>query len=407
MIVPLIKKEFLDMARDRRTVIMSLAIPFILFPLLMTVVSKVARSTSKAAKERVLDVALVQHGGADAFRRMLQREGDLLAGKGTLRLREDVALEEGCALIEADSLDAMVVFDRDFERLRGEGLPGRVSVYYKETQDKGKREKRRVLAIVNAYRDLVEERRMAELELDPPIDLQPIEINEFNLASDKEHLAGLAGRFLPYLFIIFAISGCMQPATDLAAGEKERGTLETLLTVPATRLQILFAKFCVVVTSGYVSSLVTMAGLYVAIQLVDLNSGDMEELNKAVMDLLEPMTIVSVFSLLLPVTVFFGAIALTISIYSKSTKEAQSLLMPLIFIGLFPLYASILPGLELSAKTALIPVLNVALSIKAIIAGTAQTLHLLIVYGSLIGLALAALWLCSWMFQRESAVFRS
>ncbi len=196
----------------------------------------------------------------------------------------------------------------------------------------------------------------------------------------------------------------MHPATDLAAGEKERGTLETLFTTPATRLQILFAKFLVVVTSGLLSGLVTLGSLYGGVQLLGKEMGS---INTAVSSLLEPMTLFAVIALLLPVTVFFSAVALSISVYSKSFKEAQSLLAPLIMVAIFPLGVSMMPGMELSVKTALVPILNVSLAIRAIVSDTAQTFHLVLVYGSLTALALVSLLLCSKMFNRESAVFRN
>lgn len=335
---------------------------------------------------------------------MLLGKGPLLTQKGTISVREDVTLEDGRRLIEADSLDVLVYFDPDFERMLDSGIPGRISVYFKRTTDGGREERRRVVDLLDAYESRLYDRRMAELKIDPRTALHPVEINEFNLASDKEVFAGAVGRILPYMFIMFSIMGVMHPATDLAAGEKERGTLETLLTTPATRLQILFAKFLVVVTSGFVSGIVTMGSMYIGTQFLGKGSS---EINKAIASLLEPTTVVGVIALLLPLTVFFAAIALAISVYAKSFKEAQTLLAPMIMVAMLPILVSVLPGIELTAKTALIPILNVSLSIRAIIAGTAQPFHLVLVYGSLSVLALAGLFLCSKMFERESAVFRN
>ena len=404
MIWTLIKKEFLDIARDRRTLIMSIGLPMLLIPVLMFVMAKVASSTRKTEEEKVAKVALITHGGVEEFRRILLREGDLLTQKGLIDIREDLTLEEGRRLIEADSLDALVYFDPNFERLLKERLPGRVSVYYKRTPDKGRVERGRILDLLEVYKSRLYDRRIAELGIDPQTTLQPIEINEFNLASEKELFAGIVGRFLPDMFIMLSIAGVMHPATDLAAGEKERGTLETLFTTPATRLQILFAKFLVVVTSGLLSGLVTLGSLYGGVQLLGKEMGS---INTAVSSLLEPMTLFAVIALLLPVTVFFSAVALSISVYSKSFKEAQSLLAPLIMVAIFPLGVSMMPGMELSVKTALVPILNVSLAIRAIVSDTAQTFHLVLVYGSLTALALVSLLLCSKMFNRESAVFRN
>lgn len=404
MLWTLIKKEFLDIVRDRRTLITSLLVPLLLFPVMMIIMGKIKSSTDKTAKEKVVDVALITHGAAKEFRQMLLREGPLLTRKGSVSVREDLTVEEGRRLIQKDSLDAMVYFDPAFERMLRDGLPGRVSLYFKRTADGGKEAQRKVSAVLDTYEKMLYDRRLAELDIDEATALQPIEINEFNLASDKEVFAGIVGRFLPYFFIMFSIMGVMHPATDLAAGEKERGTLETLFTTPATRFQILMAKFLVVVTSGVVTGFVTMGSLYIGVHFLDTGSG---EINKVVATLLEPMTIVTVLSLMIPLTVFFAAVALSISVYSKSFKEAQSLLGPLIIVSILPLVVSFAPGIELSTKTALVPIMNVSLAIKAVIGGTAQTMHLALVYVSLSAVALAGVYLCSKMFNRESAVFRT
>ena len=404
MLWTLIKKEFLDIVRDRRTLVMSLAIPLLIFPVMMVVANKVQTSNRKSALEKVMDVALISNGAGEAFRKALLREGTLLTKKGSIRLREDVALEEGRQLIESGDLDVLVLFDRDFERAMAASLPGRISVYYKRTADAGWAERDRIRKLLKAYDDELYDVRMAELGLDAATILRPVEINEFNLATEKEALAGAAGRILPYMFIMFAIMGVIHLATDLAAGERERGTLETLFTIPAGRLQIFFAKFLVVVTSGFVSGAVTLGSMYLGLRLMDKGLG---ELNKAISSLLEPVMILAVLGLIRPLTVFFAAIAMTISVYAKSFKEAQSLMAPLIMVSIMPLAVSMVPGMELSAKTAMVPILNVSLAIKAIIGDSAEFLHLVMVYGSLIAISLVGIYLCSFMFKREAAVFRT
>jgi sodium transport system permease protein len=348
-------------------------------------------------------VALITHGGAAEFRRILLSEGNLLAAKGTIDVREDVSVEEGRQLVESEDLDAVIHFDPGFDQQLAHGLPARITVYSKQT-DKGHVERGRLFGLLQEYEDRLYERRVRELGIDPRIDLTPLEITQHNLASEKERLAGIIGGFLPYLFIIFSLTGCLHPATDLAAGEKERGTLETLLTCPATRLQILIGKFIVVVGNGFFSAAVSMLGLYIGFRSV---AQIPDQMQAGIASILEMTTVIAVFSLLLPLTIFFAAVALSLSIYAKSFKEAQSLLMPLVMISIIPVYAGVIPGMELSTTTALIPILNVSMAIKAIIAGSATPQLLAMVYASLTALAALALFVCSKMFGRESAIFRS
>ncbi|MBQ35889.1 MAG: ABC transporter permease subunit [Candidatus Latescibacteria bacterium] len=403
MILTLVKKDLLDTGRDRRTIITNILAPMLLFPVLIFVITTVGSAQMKEAQERVLDVAMITQGNAELFRDMILAKGDLLMAEGEFRIREDLNLSQSRAMIVADSLDAAIYFDPDFDRLVAAGLPGRVSFYFKET-DQGREERKRLSTLLDKYRDLVYEQRIRGLGLDPRLALHPVEINRFNLASDKERFAFVVAAVVPYIFILFSLIGCIHPATDLSAGEKERGTLETLLTIPASRGQILIAKFLVVFLSGLCSAAISMTGLYVGFRFLAEGSSD---IHKAIAALVEPQVVIMVLFLLLPVTILFAAISLTLGIYAKSYKEAQSMLGPVMMSVFVPLYIGVIPGLRLSYATAAVPILNVSLSIKAIVAGTADPLALVIVYLSLMLTAGTALFVCSRMFRRESAVFRT
>ena len=112
-------------------------------------------------------------------------------------------------------------------------------------------------------------------------------------------------------------------------------------------------------------------------------------------------------SLLLPLTAFFAAAILGLSIHSKSFKEAQSTLTPLSIVVIVPVAIGLMPGIDLSVTTALIPVLNVSLATKEVIAGTIQPLHLTLSYISLIILASGGIAFCVKWFNREETLFRT
>jgi sodium transport system permease protein len=208
---------------------------------------------------------------------------------------------------------------------------------------------------------------------------------------------------VPYFFVIFCFLGAMYPAIDLAAGEKERGTMETLLTAPVSRFQILVGKFTVVVLAGILSAAVSMLGVYVAIQQVKEIP---PELMQVILGLLDAQTILLVLSLLLPLAIFFAAALLSLSIFAKSYKEAQSMISPLSIVIILPVLAGVMPGVELDTVTALIPVLNVSLATREIIAGTIKPVLLVEVYATLIALASLSLWGCAKWFEREETIFR-
>lgn len=393
-IIIVFKKELKDTLRDRRTIIFMVAIPLLVFPILISIASGMILSQAKKAQEKTLQIGLLTYGNAADFRQMLLEKEDVA-------VREDLDEEQGIADVKQGELDAMIVFDRNFDSKVEARSQGRVKLYMKVTEE-GEIERDRVLKILREFEDRLLARRFQEMDLDESI-IETVDIEEQNLATVKERLAEAVGGFLPYLFIIFCFTGSMYPAIDLAAGEKERGTLETLLTSPVDRFQILMGKFGVVVLTGIFSALVAMLGLYIGIRRM---TEIPPELLNTIMSILEVKSILILLSLLLPLSIFFAGILLSLSIYARSYKEAQSIISPLTFIVIIPAFIGLLPGFELTMTTALIPILNVSLATKAIIAETISVPQLLTVYFSLILFAVISIYFCSKIYGRESAIFR-
>jgi len=395
MIHTIFKKELKDTLRDRRTIITMLVVPVLLFPILIGISSSVISSKIKEARERVLDVGMMARGNAVDFQQFLEGRDDV-----NLVLIDDI--ENGKELIQSDSLHAFFLFHDNFDNYIREMKSGLINFYFKGT-DENEIEKRRALRLLEDYEEKLQEKRFAKLKLDVQI-INTIDVQEMDLASAKERIADYIGGLLPYFFIIFCFMGSMYPAIDLAAGEKERGTLETLLTSPVSRMQILLGKFGVVVLTGIVSACFSFLGLYIGIR----RAHDIPpELLKTLLGILEPGSIILLISLLLPLTIFFAALMLSLSIFARSFKEAQSYISPLMIVVIIPAFLGLLPGMDLNSVTAWIPIFNVTLATKAIIAGHMETLLLIKVYLSCIVLAAISLLICSKIFSRENVIFRS
>jgi sodium transport system permease protein len=393
-ILVIFRKELKDTLRDKRTLISMIAIPLLLFPLLIGISSRVMRSQMQKAQEKTLRIALQTSGNAAAFKMLL-----LSAPK--VSVTENLPADSARALVAVDSLDAFIVFASDFDQQVANLKPGTVTLYFKAAEQRSI-EKQRVSALLNAYELSLRADRFRKLRIDESITLT-MQIDEQNLASAREKIAEVLGGFLPYLFILFCFMGSMYPAIDLAAGEKERGTLETLLTSPANRMEILVGKFCVVVLTGIATAGISMLGLYVGVlQVKEIPP----ELLRTILDILRFRSVVMLLSLLLPLTIFFAAALLSLSIFAKSYKEAQSTISPMIIVVIVPVFIGIMPGMTLTPVTALIPILNVSMATKAIIAGTIKPLLLAEVYASLMALAGLSLWLCTKVFDREQTIFR-
>jgi sodium transport system permease protein len=393
-ILTVFRKELVDSLRDRRTLVAMVFVPLVLFPLLISISSSMLISHEKKAERKTLRIGLVANGNAAGFREMLSTRGDV-------KLAEGFTAEEGRALVRADSLDAVFVFDPEFDKQVAALGAGKVSMYHKSAENSAI-ERRRARSLLDGFEENLRAQRFESLALNLSI-IETVDAGEQNLASTKEQLAEQIGGLLPYLIIIFCFTGSMYPAIDLAAGEKERGTLETLLTTPAGRLEILLGKFGVVALTGILTALVSILGLYIGIRQ---SSEIPPEVLNAILGMLEPGSIALLLSLLVPLTMFFAGILLSLSFFAKSFKEAQSIITPLMVVIIVPAFMGLMPGISLNATTALVPILNVTLATKEIIAGTIDAGVLMEVYASLIVLAGLSLWVCRWVFGREGTIFR-
>ena len=387
-------KELLDTVRDRRTLFVMVIFPLLLFPVLITAITAVQTSQIRKAQDQTLRVGLTLNWNAADLR-------TLLSGREGFSVIEGIHPDSVRSLLERDSLDAAITVGADFDRVVVAGGKGALTLAYRLTDEYSIAE-RRLRETVRTFEKGLVEKRFAALGVRPDI-VEAVAIEEQDVTPMKERFGRTIGGLLPYLFVIFCFMGSMYPAIDLAAGEKERGTIETLLTAPVGRFQILLGKFGVVVLTGLLSAAVSMLGLYLA---VSRNPDMPQEMMGAVASILDPWTILLVLSLLLPLAVFFAAFLLSLSFYARSYKEAQSLISPLTIVVILPVALGMVPGIELTPLTAMIPVLNVSLATKEIIAGTIVPGMLAIVYVSLLTLAGISLWACVRWVNREETIFR-
>lgn len=394
-ILTIVKKEFLDTFRDRRTLITMIVLPLVLFPVIFGLSFTVQKSLAEEAQEKELKVGLIVEGN--------QAAELISAVEATpkLSLIRGIALEDTASLIRNDSLDLILRIDASFDSALVRFESARAMIYYLGTEDDAVR--KRLEAPILAYEQLVLAQRMQALSISPAT-VDPVNIDtSHDLATTQEQIGKLAGGFLPYIFVLFSFIGCMYPAIDLFTGEKERGTMETLLTLPVNRLDLLVGKMIVVATSGVVSALVGIISLLVSLQFLDIP----DMLREPLLDMAKPLTIGLLLLMIIPLAVFFAGVLIPVATYAKNFKEAQSLITPLNVGVIVPAAIGLMPGIELNVGTALIPILNVALASKEMLAGTVDYGLLALVFLSLIALASVSVVLSVKMFGRESNIMRA
>lgn len=390
----IIKKEFTDLVRDRRTMFFMVVFPAVIIPLLIGGIPKIATSFVKKEIEKTLNIAIV---GKDYDYELIE----FLQQQDKIKLFFDIPENQLQEFILNDSLDGGIVIPANVKENLKNHQQVELKHYFRSGKSKNISENR-IVKILNMYFSPIIENRYTSMDLDKSV-FEPYIISKIDVATEQEKFGKTIGTYLPYMFLIFCFSGAMYPALDLGSGEKERGTLETILTSPASKIEILSGKFIVVSFFGIMSVIFGLIGMLVAVKM---NTDIPQEIVSVAMNILGAKSIFLMLSLLFPIALFFAAFLLSVSFYANSFKEAQSIMGPLNLIIIIPIMIGMMPGITLDASTALIPILNVSLAMNDIIAGTLSFPLYLEVMGSLLFFTAISMWASVKFVSRESVIFR-
>ena len=394
IIFSIFKKELTDVLRDRRTLFFMIVIPVIVMPLIFIGSIKFQEYQSKKSDEKVLNIGLINKTSDSQIR-------DYLLDQKGVYLVEDIDLDSLELGIKNDSLQGGLYIHKNFiNDISANGM-GEVEVYYKSS-DLMSKAKNRIYNALDIYKNEVVSERLSEFNVDKGL-LEPLDIINKDMSTKKETIGKAVGGLIPYMLVIFIFLGAMYPAIDLGAGEKERGSLETLLSSPATKFEITVGKLMVVSLAGMVSGLISVVGISAPFYFIG-NIPD--QIKSTVLEIISPFIIVSVIILMIPIAIFFASMLLSISFYARSFKEAQSLMGPLNIIIIVPLMLTLGPGIEIDHITALIPLINVGLLTKEILAGSAQPIYFIETLTSPLFFAAIGIRFSVYWFNKENTIFR-
>ena len=394
IIVAIFKKELTDVLRDKRTLFFMIVIPVIVMPLIFIGSIKFQEYQSKKSDEKILNIALINKTSDSQIR-------DYLLDQKGVYLVEDIDLDSLELGIKNDSLQGGLYIHKNFINDISANAMGKVEVYYKSS-DLMSKAKNRINNALDIYKNEVVSERLSQFNVDKDL-LEPLDIINKDISTKKETIGKAVGGLIPYMLVIFIFLGAMYPAIDLGAGEKERGSLETLLSSPATKFEITVGKLMVVSLAGMVSGLISVIGISVPFYFIG-NIPD--QIKSTVLEIISPFIIVSVIILMIPIAIFFASMLLSISFYARSFKEAQSLMGPLNIIIIVPLMLTLGPGIEIDHITALIPLINVGLLTKEILAGSVQPIYFIETLSSLLFFAAIGIRFSVYWFNKENTIFR-
>jgi sodium transport system permease protein len=392
-------KEMVELLRDRKTFIFAFLVPLIAIPLIMSSLAWVSSKMVRKAVHAELTYSVFGADNAPALARQF-------ASERGFRLVPLARVDDIKQAIDDEKIKFALVIPPNFEATLAERRQASLVLHYNNavTLDITRR---RVQAVIDQHNADLREGALAALNISQSqmrFVRTPIKLEEHSTANRREQFGALIGGFLPYFLLMVCLMAAMYPAIDLGAGEKERGTLETLLLAPIPRSSLVLAKFLVLFTFGLTSALLMVVSLGLLVALFGHTlQGEMATILRTVglRDLL------MVALMLVPTAAIFASILLSLSIYAKSYKEASGMVSPLMILLLVPIIIAMLPGVELNWLWAAVPITNVSLAMKELVKGTMDYRMFFVILLSSTAIAAGLLAWCSRWFRREDVLFRN
>ena len=388
-------KELKETLRDRRVILGVLVSPLLLTPLLIGVIGYFA------GQKEIRNQTATQSIGLYAEAPFAELVSYLEENEG-LKLRAFESREALESSILERKTRAGLVIGADAAATFSDNGSAPVEILFNVANERSQNAKSRLRKTLQAFKKEAVERRLAAKEL-PASLIQPLAIKESNLSQDEALGGFVLSMVLPYLVVMGAAFGGINTAFDLCAGEKERGTMETLLVSPASRQQIVRGKLATIVTISVMAAICSVLGILIV--MVSGTTLFQEQLQNALT--FSYVHLAALALIVVPLSLLTSSGLLVISSFARNQKEAQAYIFPFVALVILPAVLSSILGAESPLYTAFIPVLNIALTMKQLLGSVFDLSYFCISLASSFAYAALAMRAATALFQRESILFRA
>ncbi|MGL5327819.1 MAG: ABC transporter permease subunit/CPBP intramembrane protease [Peptostreptococcaceae bacterium] len=392
MVKAIFKKEMIDILRDKKTLFMGIILPIILYPVLMIVMSQILTSSMHSVNEKSINIAFQNEPKSELLQVIDEYKNDENYKINIIKSSDyNKELEKG-------EIDAYI------KNLGEESY----EVYLNSSKENYSMTMNKLESIFGNYEDKLVKENLQNEGLDAEQVLNPVVFKSVDVAKTEEIAGFFLGQILPIILIMGVLLGSIYPAIDSMAGEKERGTLETLFTLPISNLELVMGKymavsFCSIVTAilNVISILLTMVYLFVSGSMVSSSSINGIDISQLIFPIIITLVCVCLFAMVI------SAVSMCVCSFAKSFKDAQNYMTPIMFLVLIPSYASMLPNMSLNYTTSIIPVVNISLLIKSVLNFESNIGLVAMVFISNFAFVILAVILLSKIFNSEDILFGS
>lgn len=387
------KKEMIDILRDKKTIFMMIILPLLLYPILMVGASSIMSMSINKMEQTTVNIAF-NNNPSDNLINILNKTNEYDEAKVNI-----IKVDDYKEALDNETLDAYVEINEnnDIQSYK---------IYTNSSKNNSYTAEKRIKEALDEYKEEIVEMNLAQEGLDAQKTLEPITYETLDIAKNEEIAGNILGQILPFILIIGVLLGSIYPAIDVMAGEKERGTLETLFTLPISNLELVMGKYMAVSFCAVVTAFLNIISILISIGFMTLTAGIANEMGMPKFDFTQmifpgiiTMICIGLFAMVV------SAISMCVCSLAKSFKDAQNYITPVMLIIMIPSYVSMIPNIELDGFTSTIPVVNISLLIKSVLSFKFDLNLIAIVFVSNFAFMILSVLLLSKMFNSEEILF--
>lgn len=387
------KKEMIDILRDKKTIFMMIILPLLLYPILMVGASSIMSMSINKMEQTTVNIAF-NNNPSDNLINILNKTNEDDEAKVNI-----IKVDDYKEALDNETLDAYVEINEnnDIQSYK---------IYTNSSKNNSYTAEKRIKEALDEYKEEIVEMNLAQEGLDAQKTLEPITYETLDIAKNEEIAGNILGQILPFILIIGVLLGSIYPAIDVMAGEKERGTLETLFTLPISNLELVMGKYMAVSFCAVVTAFLNIISILISIGFMTLTAGIANEMGMPKFDFTQmifpgiiTMICIGLFAMVV------SAISMCVCSLAKSFKDAQNYITPVMLIIMIPSYVSMIPNIELDGFTSTIPVVNISLLIKSVLSFKFDLNLIAIVFVSNFAFMILSVLLLSKMFNSEEILF--
>ena len=393
MVKTIFKKEMIDILRDKRTLFMGIILPLILYPVIMIIMTQIMTMSMGSIEEKDINIAFEKNPSKELVS-LIENQTD----KNTERINI-VTTNNYKKDLQDGNIDAYI-------GVKGKNKIENYKIYINSSKENSSSVNSKLEEIFTTYKYSKVKNKIEQSKLDVKETLNPVVYQTVDVAEDEDVAGLVLGEILPFILIMGVLLGAIYPAIDSMAGEKERGTLETLFTLPISNLELVMGKYMAVSLCAIVTAILNVVSILMTLVYI-LTTGELTgqlifgslKLSSLVFPLFITIICVCLFAMVV------SAISMCVCSLAKSFKDAQNYITPVMFLVLIPSYVSMIPNISLDRTTSVIPVVNISLLIKSVLTNNTNLGLIALVFISNFAFVILSVIILSKMFNSEEILF--